>query len=106
MIIQINRVIPMRDQVIIKMERKDQHKGLIIPSENKESRDPSIGLVISVGDGQTESEKIHIAVKPGDRVVYSSWSSTELNKVIESGSEDKYLVISYKDIVAKIEGDN
>lgn len=106
MIIQINKVVPIRDQVIIKVERKDQHKGLIIPSENKESRDPAIGLVISVGDGKTEEEKVHISVKPGDRVIYSSWSSTELNKLIEADSEDKYLVIGYKDIVAKIEGGN
>ncbi|MEM1988453.1 MAG: co-chaperone GroES [Candidatus Woesearchaeota archaeon] len=81
------------DRVILKVIEQKEKKlpsGLYVPETAQEK---SIEAeVIDIGEDES------IKVKPGDIVVYDKYSGTE----IEIDNE-KYLIIKYKDILAKLE---
>jgi len=84
---------PLHDRVLLKIEDKKEERtagGLYIPEQAKEKAFE--GMVIAVGD---DEEKIK--VKPGDRVVYESYSGTD----IEIDGE-KHLLIAGEKILATI----
>ncbi|MEM2073988.1 MAG: co-chaperone GroES [Nitrososphaeria archaeon] len=81
------------DRVILKViEEKEKQlpSGLYVPETAQEKS--IVGEVLDVGEDES------IKVKPGDRVVYDKYSGTE----VEIDGE-KYLIVKYKDILAKIE---
>jgi chaperonin GroES len=103
---EIHKIIPLRDQVILKIRQREQKGSFIIPSPGKESREPGIGEIIAMGDGNLENgEKISMPFSLGDLVIYNSWSTTALNDIVDPVSEDKYISLSAKDIVLKFKGD-
>ena len=74
------KIRPLHDRVLIKRleETSRTAGGIIIPDTAKEK--PSEGLVEAVGDGfRGEDGKIvPMNVKPGDKVLFSKWSGTEV----------------------------
>jgi len=71
--------------------------GIIIPEKGKEK--PKEGKVIAVGNGKMleTGKRQAMQLKPGDRVLFSSYAGTE----VKSGGED-YLVMEETDIFAVI----
>jgi chaperonin GroES len=71
--------------------------GVILPDTAKEK--PQEGRVLAVGTGRTldNGTKLPMDVKPGDRVIYSKYSGSEVK--IEGKD---YLIISEKDILAVV----
>ena len=76
---------PLHKFVLIKKEEKENKttSGIVLSTEKKEV--PSIASVIAVGDECTSS------LKENDRVIYKEYSNQD------------YIVIDEKDIIAKFE---
>ena len=71
--------------------------GIILTSAAKEK--PSVAEVISVGPGgMVDGKEVVMNVKPGDRVITSKYSGTE----VKLGDEE-YVVVRQGDILAIVE---
>ena len=94
------KIRPLQDRVIVKrVEEEEKTKGgIIIPDSAKEK--PAEGKVIAVGKGKIgEDGKLQpLDVKPGDRILFSKYASTEV-KV--DGEET--LIMREDDILGVIE---
>lgn len=92
---------PLEDKVLVKPvveAEKTSASGLIIAGSDKEK--PTEGLVVAVGPGFTAAngDKVAIDLKPGDKVIYSKYSGTE----IQHNGED-LIILPYRDIFAVVE---
>ena len=69
---------PLADYVVIQQEEAQNKttSGLYIPDSAKEK--PKIAKVLAVGPGKIgdDNQRIPVAVKVGDRVVYGGYSNT------------------------------
>lgn len=92
---------PLHDRVLVRRIEEDAKTpgGIIIPDTAKEK--PIQGEVIAVGPGgRTEAGRLlPLEVKPGDRVLFSKWSGTE----VKIGGED-LLIMKESDILGILEG--
>jgi chaperonin GroES len=90
---------PLADRIIIRPLEAEQKTagGIIIPDAAKEK--PQRGEVVAVGPGKVadNGQKVEMAVKTGDKVLYGKYSGTEVQ--IE-GSD--YLIMRESDILALI----
>ena len=90
---------PLADRVVLKMVEAEETTagGLILAGNAKEK--PSVAEVISVGHGGTvDGKEVQMIVKPGDKVITSKYSGTEI-KV--DGVE--YTIVRQSDILAVVE---
>ena len=90
---------PLADRVVIKMEEMEEttKSGIILTAGAKEK--PQVAQVISVGPGgNVEGKEITMYVKPGDRIITSKYSGTEIKL---DGQE--YIVVRQNDILAVVE---
>ena len=90
---------PLADRVVLKMVEAEETTagGLILAGNAKEK--PSVAEVISVGPGGTvDGKEVQMIVKPGDKVITSKYSGTEI-KV--DGVE--YAIVRQSDILAVVE---
>lgn len=91
---------PLHDRVVVEREEEETKTagGIIIPDTAKEK--PQKGVVLAVGTGlRDESGKVvPLDVKPGDRILFSKWSGTEITL---DGKE--LLVMKESDIVGVLE---
>ena len=93
------KLTPLADRVVLKMVETEEttKSGIILTSAAKEK--PSVAEVISVGPGgNVEGKEIVMTVKPGDKVITSKYSGTE----IKLGDEE-YVVVKQSDILAIVE---
>jgi chaperonin GroES len=93
---------PLEDKVVVKPieeSEKTSAGGLIIANVNNEK--PTEAIVIAVGPGFTAAngDKVTIDLKPGDKVIYSKYSGTEIEHNYE-----KLIILPYRDIFAVVEG--
>lgn len=90
---------PMEDRILLKPMEAEQKTagGIIIPDNAKEK--PQKGEVIAVGPGKTndKGQKIEMALKKGDKVLYGKYSGTEIT--IEG---QEYLIVRESDVLAII----
>jgi chaperonin GroES len=90
---------PLADRVIVKPLEAEQKTagGIIIPDNAKEK--PQKGEVIAVGEGKIadSGQKIAMALKKGDSVLYGKYSGTEIT--IEG---QDYLIMRESDVLAVI----
>lgn len=88
---------PLGDRVVVESVEQAQKSagGVILPDTAKEK--PQEGIILAVGPGRKtdKGETVKIDLKPGDRVIYSKYSGSEI-KI--DGKE--YLIISEKDVLA------
>jgi len=88
---------PLNDKVLIRrMESEDQTAGgIYLPDQAKEK--PRQGTVEALGDGKCleDGSRGAFQVKPGDRVLFSSYAGNDV-KV----DEEEYLVMGEEDILA------
>jgi chaperonin GroES len=88
---------PLNDRVIVKrLEAEDKTAGgIILPDSAKEK--PREGVIVAVGDGKLakSGERTPLAVKPKDRVIFSSYAGTEI-KV----DGEELLIMGEDDILA------
>ena len=88
---------PLNDKVIVRrVEAEDQTAGgIYLPDHAKEK--PKEGVIEAVGDGKLldNGERGGFQVKPGDRVLFSSYAGTEVK--VEG---EELMVMGEEDILA------
>ena len=91
---------PLNDRVLIKRLEAEQKTagGILIPDNAKEK--PAEGLVVAVGNGKLldNGQRLSIAVKEGDKVLFGKWSGSE----VKIQGQD-YLLVKEDEILAVIE---
>ncbi|MDO5148218.1 MAG: co-chaperone GroES [Oscillospiraceae bacterium] len=90
---------PLSDRVVVKMTEAEEttKSGIILTGSAKEK--PQVFEVVAVGPGGVvDGNKVEMYVKPGDKVLTSKYSGTEV-KV--DGNE--YTILRQEDILAVVE---
>ncbi len=91
------KIRPLQDRILVKRVEEEEKTsgGIIIPDSAKEK--PQEGQVVAVGPGKTlDSGQIaELAVKPGDRILFSKYAGTD---VTLDGEE--HIIIREDDILA------
>ena len=90
---------PLQDRVVIKMVETEEttKSGIILTGSAKEK--PQIAEIIAVGPGGVvEGKDVVMYVKPGDKVITSKYSGTEV-KV----DGDEFTIVKQSDILAVVE---
>lgn len=92
---QVN-IRPLGDKILIRRIEAAEITagGIVLPDTAKEK--PREGTVLAVGEGRLieGGKRAAIAVKPGDRVLFTSYAGTEVKW---DGTE--YLIVSEEDIL-------
>lgn len=96
-----NAIRPLHDKILIKRDEAETktNSGIYLPESSKDK--PKTGIVEAVGDGALNTEtgaRIPLTVKKGDRVIFSSYSGTEVKL---EGTD--LLIMSEDDILAVID---
>ena len=90
---------PLGDRVVIKqLEAEETTKsGIVLPSQAKEK--PQQAEVVAIGPGGViDGKEIKMEVKPGDRVIYSKYSGTEVKL-----DKEELIIVKQSDILAVVE---
>ncbi len=92
---------PLHDKILVKRDEAETktESGIYLPETSKDK--PKTGTVEAVGTGALNTdtgERIPLSVKKGDRVIFSSYSGTEVKL---DGQE--LLIMSEDDILAVID---
>ena len=93
------KLTPLADRVVLKLlEAEETTKGGIILTAKAQEK-PSVAEVISVGPGgMVDGHEVIMTVKPGDKVITSKYSGTEV-KV----DDVEYTIVRQSDILAIVE---
>lgn len=92
---------PLHDKLLVKRDEAETKtaSGIFIPEGGKEK--PKSGTVIAVGDGALNTdtgERIPLTLKKGDKIIFSSYSGTEVKL-----NDQEYLMMTEDDILAVID---
>ncbi len=92
---------PLHDKILVKRDEAETRteSGIFLPETSKDK--PKTGTVQAVGDGALNTEtgaRIPLTVKKGDRVIFSSYSGTEVKL-----DTQELLIMSEDDILAVID---
>jgi len=95
-----SKIVPLADRVVVKNIQAEETlaSGLVIPDTAKEK--PQQAEVVAVGPGRVDEKgaRVPMDVKVGDRILYAKYSGNDIKL-----DQTEYLVLSEKDILAKIE---
>ena len=94
-----NKIQPLADRVVIKMQEAEEktESGIILAESAKEK--PEIAEVVAVGPGGVvDGKEVKMEIAVGDKVLISKYSGTEV-KV--EGNE--YTILKQDDILAIVE---
>lgn len=90
---------PLADYVVAEQEKAATKtaSGLYLP--DKASEKPKVAKVVAIGPGKVgdDNKRIPMTVKIGDRIVYKTYSTTEV-KV----DDKEYMLIKEEDILATV----
>lgn len=88
---------PLGNRVLIKRSKAQTTKGGILLPDTAQEK-PKEGVVVAIGPGKMDDNgKIEsMNVKIGDRVLFSSYSGTEVKEMSE---EEEFLIMSEDDIL-------
>lgn len=93
------RIVPLGDRVVLKRAEAEEKTagGILLPDAAKGK--PQRGEVVSVGDGHVndKGERVPLAVKEGDRVIFSSYAGDEITV-----GDQTYLLMRESDILATV----
>ena len=91
------KLIPLGDRVVVKRAEAETTTlgGIVLPDSAKDK--PQRGEVLAVGEGyvRRDGKKVALAVKSGDRILFSSYAGDEI-KV----GDETYLLMRESDILA------
>ncbi|MDD3239765.1 MAG: co-chaperone GroES [Lachnospira sp.] len=93
------KLVPLGDRVVIKalIAEETTKSGIIIPGQAKEK--PQQAEVVAVGPGGVvDGKEVTMQVKPGDKVIYSKYSGTEVQL-----EDEEMIIVKQSDILAIIE---
>ena len=92
---------PLHDKILVKRDEAETKtaSGIFLPETSKDK--PKTGTIEAVGDGSLNTDtgaRIPLSVKKGDRVIFSSYSGTEVKL-----NDQELLIMSEDDILAVID---
>lgn len=92
---------PLHDKILVKRDEAQSktESGIFLPESSKDR--PKTGVIEAVGTGALNTdtgERIPLSVKKGDKVIFSSYSGTEIKL---DGTD--LLIMSEDDILAVID---
>ena len=90
---------PLSDRVVIKMVEAEETtaSGIILTGSAKEK--PQVAEVVAVGPGGVvDGKEVTMYVKPGDKVITSKYSGTEVKM-----DDVEYTIVRQADILAVVE---
>jgi chaperonin GroES len=91
---------PLGDRVVVEREQSESKTagGIVLPDTAKDK--PARGTIISVGDGRLldDGRRHPLQVKPGDRVIFSSYAGEQF-KI----GDQELLLMREEDIFAVVE---
>ncbi|HIW14303.1 MAG: co-chaperone GroES [Acutalibacteraceae bacterium] len=90
---------PLSDRVLIKMQEAEEttKSGILLASSAQEK--PQVAIVIAVGPGGlVDGKQVDMILKPGDKVITSKYSGTEV-KV----DGEEYTIVRQGDVLAVVE---
>jgi chaperonin GroES len=92
---------PLGDKVLVRRDKAGDRteSGLYLPEKAKET--PRIGTIVAAGTGRTNhktGDLIPLSISKGDRVLFSSYSGTEVK--IDG---EEYLVMTEGEILAIVQ---
>ena len=90
---------PLSDRVVLKMVEAEEttKSGIILAGTAKEK--PQIAEVIAVGPGGVvDGKEVVMTVRPGQRVIFSKYSGTEVKC-----DGEEYTIVRQSDILATVE---
>lgn len=93
------KLVPLGDRVVIKalIAEETTKSGIVLPGQSKEK--PQQAEVLAVGPGGiVDGKEVTMQVKPGDKVIYSKYSGTEV-KI----DEEDLIIVKQSDILAIME---
>ena len=73
------KLVPLGDRVVIKalVAEETTKSGIVLPGQAKEK--PQQAEVVAVGPGGViDGKEVTMQVKPGDKIIYSKYSGTEV----------------------------
>jgi chaperonin GroES len=97
----VSTIRPLGDKILVKRDEAlgKTESGIILPESGKDK--PKTGVVEAVGTGALNTdtgERIPLSIKKGDRVIFSSYSGTEVKL-----NDVEYLMMSEDDVLAVID---
>ena len=93
------KLVPLDDKVVLKKLQAEEttKSGIVLTGQDKEK--PAQGEVIAVGPGGlVDGKEVKMQVKVGDKVVYSKYAGTEVER-----DGDKFLIVKQSEILAVIQ---
>ncbi|MBS6274719.1 MAG: co-chaperone GroES [Actinomycetaceae bacterium] len=91
---------PLEDRIVIQQVEAEEKtaSGIVLPGSAQEK--PQEGVVIAVGPGRIDDKgnRVPLDIAAGDTVIYSRYGGTEIKY-----GEDEYIILSARDILAKVE---
>ena len=91
------KLVPLGDKVVLKRQAAESKTagGIVLPDSAKDK--PQKGEILAVGEGHVKKDgsRVPLTVKPGDRVIFSSYAGDEI-KV----NDEEYLLLRESDILA------
>ena len=90
------KLVPLGDRVVIKalVAEETTKSGIVLPGQ------PQQAEVIAVGPGGVvDGKEVVMQVKPGDKVIYSKYSGTE----VKLDEDENLIIVKQSDILAIIE---
>ncbi len=90
---------PLGDRVVLRAAKREEKttSGIVLPDTAKEK--PQEAEVVAVGPGHFEDGKlVEVAVKVGDRVIFSKYSGTEVKF-----NDEELLIVREADILGVVE---
>jgi chaperonin GroES len=94
------KIKPLNDKVLVeRVESQEKTSGgIVLPDTAKEK--PTEGRVVAVGEGRVtdEGQRLPLAVKPGDRVLFGSFAGT----AVREGAKE-YLILEEGDLLGIVD---
>jgi chaperonin GroES len=91
----MKKIKPLGNRVLIRRSKAQTSKGGILLPDSAQEK-PKEGIVIEIGTGKLDENgnKVAMQLKTGDRILFSSYSGTEV-KI----DEEEMLILSEDDIL-------
>lgn len=93
------KLTPLGDRVVLKqlVAEETTKSGIVLPGQAKEK--PQQAEVIAVGPGGlVDGKEVEMNVKPGNQVIFSKYSGTEVEL-----DDEEYIIVKQDDILAILE---
>ncbi|MCB1180748.1 MAG: co-chaperone GroES [Chlamydiia bacterium] len=93
----MKKIKPLNNKVLVKRSKAVTSKGGILLPDSAQEK-PKEGEIVAIGPGSLDEEGVRtpLAVKVGDRVLFSSYAGTEVKGDSEN---EEFLILSEEDLL-------